>query len=243
MTAGGFRLSRTSLEEGDTLKVYVTLLPTFGTKVYWRLSGDTNQNGFSKTAGVINFKKSGSKVFKLQTAIDNISEKRKKIGIEMSTDPKFQDSTIRLNTPDTSPLYFNLLDKLDKDIITGSWVTTGGSSYRDNGRRGQYSLTVDSGDSRYDKYFLEIEIDAIVRTPYGASVNRGKFYGDTNGNNFFDKGDKFIGSVENLKAFESKSQYNTVSGPWKYTVTNETLALFASGDLSLQVEADSALFS
>lgn len=242
MTAGDFRLARTSIEEGDKLRAYVTLWPGFGKKVYWRLSGDTKKSGFNKTSGVIRFKKPGTKVLKLRTGIDSVSEDRKKIGLEMSTDPKFRDPTIRLNTPSTSPLYFDLYDKLDKDAITGEWRPTSGSNYRDNGRRGQYSLEVTAGDSKYDSYFLEIEIDNITRTSYGASIGRSKLYGDTNRNNVFDKGDKAIGFIESLKAFESNRQYDTNSGPWKLDVNRRTLTLFRSGDVSLQGEADPSLF-
>jgi hypothetical protein len=230
VTAGGFEIGRDVYERGATLKIATTLSDGFGQKVYWKLVGDFSKKDIvGKTSGVLRFDRPGTKVLKIKTGQPKPAAKSTKIGLEMSTDPKFKDITRRLNGPSTSPLFFSLTKKPARDFVTGNWYPSGQRQYS-----GSYTLNVQEGNSRFDQYYLvfsQSDIDDIVSNfKDGVSqISKLKVFEDSNRNLIFDKADRFAGLISDVNFFDVGEYSGSPKGDWEVDAATDKFRLRQSG--------------
>jgi len=182
VTAGTFRLGFLRVVEGERFSVPINMYPNYGRQIFYRLSGNISKSDVrgSRLSGVVKVGKNLKASIPFEFVDDGRKETSEKVGIALSTDKTFQDTTRQFNYPGRNPLFFDVLDvpSVKRDLITGIQNPSGNLGPKG----GALGLVSTTSSSEFGTYYAEFKPD----------LSEISIFADSNRNGEYDKKDAFL---------------------------------------------------
>ena len=230
MTAGSFSIGFLQVVEGERFSVPINMNPNYGRQIFYRLSGDISKSDVrgSRLSGVVKVGKNLKASIPFEFVDDGRKETSEKVGIALSTDKTFQDTTRGFG----NPLFFDVLDvpSVKGDLITGIQNPSGNLGPK--GGDFTLGLLSTTSSSEFRTYYAEFKPD----------LSEISIFADSNRNGEFDKKDAFLDAFK-ITSFVDLGEFGEgVPRTFEYRQNTGEFLLKYGGRTYLEALGDTDLF-